>query len=140
MAGYYQPLAMISLMTDDAAGGSESNLRPFHITSLALHTANTALIIMLLYMLFGNIWAAAAAGLLFGVHPMTVEPIPWVGEQNVIGGIFRIVVACFLRSLFAQQKVDVVCRLFCDVSIGIDVEADECGLTCGDAVDGLLAA
>jgi len=88
VAGYYQPLTMISLMADYAAGGRENNLRPFHITSLALHTVNTALIIVLLYMLFGNIWAAAAAGLLFGIHPMTVEPIPWVGERKTLLAAF----------------------------------------------------
>ena len=86
--GYYQPLEMISLMADYAAGGRENNLRPFHITSLALHIANTALIIVLLYMLFGNIWAAAAAGLLFGVHPMTVEPITWLGERKTLLAAF----------------------------------------------------
>ncbi len=86
--GYYQPLAMISLMLDYAAGGRETNLRPFHTTSLAFHTANTALVIVLLYMLFGNIWAAAGAGLLFGVHPMTVEPIPWVGERKTLLAAF----------------------------------------------------
>jgi len=86
--GYYQPLAMISLMVDYAAGGRDDNLRPFHITSLAFHTANTALVIVLLYMLFGNMWAAAAAGLLFGVHPMTVEPIPWVGERKTLLAAF----------------------------------------------------
>ena len=88
VAGYYQPLAMISLMVDYAAGGRENNLRPFHITSLAFHTANTVLVILLLYMLFGNIWAAAGAGLLFGVHPMTVEPIPWVGERKTLLAAF----------------------------------------------------
>ncbi len=86
--GYYQPLAMISLMLDYAAGGRKDNLTPFHTTSLLLHTANTALIIVLLYMLFGNIWVAAAAGLLFGVHPMTVEPIPWVGERKTLLAAF----------------------------------------------------
>jgi len=88
VAGYYQPLAMISLMFDYAAGGRENNLRPFHVSSLALHTVNTALVIILLYMLFGNIWAAAAAGLLFGIHPMTVEPIPWVGERKTLLAAF----------------------------------------------------
>ena len=86
--GYYQPLAMISLMLDYAAGGRENHLRPFHVTSLALHTANTALIIVLLYVLFGNIWAAAAAGLLFGVHPMTVEPIVWVAARKTLLATF----------------------------------------------------
>jgi len=86
--GYYQPLAMISLMIDYALGGRENNLVPFHITSLALHIANTALIIVLLYLLFGQIWIAAAVGLLFGVHPMTVEPIPWVGERKTLLAAF----------------------------------------------------
>ena len=86
--GYYQPLTMISLMLDYALGGRESNLMPFHRTSLILHTANTALIIVLLYLLFGQPWIAAGAGLLFGVHPMTVEPIPWVGERKTLLAAF----------------------------------------------------
>jgi tetratricopeptide (TPR) repeat protein len=86
--GYYQPLAMISLMLDYALGGRENNLLPFHRTSLILHIANTALIIVLLYLLFGQPWIAAAVGLLFGVHPMTVEPIPWVGERKTLLAAF----------------------------------------------------
>jgi len=84
VSGYYQPLTMISLMLDYAAGGREDNLLPFHLTSLALHAANTALVIVLLYMLFGNIWVAAALGLLFGVHPLTVETIPWLSERKTL--------------------------------------------------------
>jgi len=96
VAGYYQPLAMISLMLDYALGGRENNLMPFHRTSLILHVANTALIIVLLYLLFGQtrgersrtIWVAAGVGLLFGVHPMTVEPIPWIGERKTLLAAF----------------------------------------------------
>lgn len=86
--GYYQPLAMISLMLDCAMGGSPENLAPFHRTSLALHAANSALVVVLLHMLVGNSWAAAMAGLLFAVHPMTVEPIPWVGERKTLLATF----------------------------------------------------
>ena len=82
--GYYQPLAMISLMLDTAMGGSVTELRPYHRTSLVLHVANTVLVIVLLYMLFGQPWVAALVGLLFGVHPMTVEVIPWVGERKTV--------------------------------------------------------
>jgi len=82
--GYYQSLTMISLMLDHAMGGREDDLRPFHQTSLALHVANTALVVVFLYLLFGHPWAAAMAGLLYGVHPMTVEPIPWVGERKTL--------------------------------------------------------
>jgi tetratricopeptide (TPR) repeat protein len=86
--GYYQPLAMISLMLDYSLGGRVENLLPFHRTSLALHTANTALVIVLLYLLFDEVWIAAAVGLLFGLHPMTVETIPWVGERKTLLAAF----------------------------------------------------
>jgi len=86
--GYYQPLTMISLMLDYALGGCEDNLLPFHCTSLILHVSNTALIIVLLYLLFGRIEAAAIAGLLFGVHPLTVEPVPWVSECKTLLAAF----------------------------------------------------
>jgi len=88
VGGYYQPMAMISLMLDYSLGGRENNLMPFHRTSLIFHVANTALIIVLLYLLFGQIWVAAGVGLLFGVHPMTVEPIPWVGERKTLLAAF----------------------------------------------------
>jgi tetratricopeptide (TPR) repeat protein len=131
VAGYYQPLAMISLMLDYAQGGRPDNLRPFHRTSLALHVVNTSLVIVLLYMLlsapletegvrgggdgrttaprsdhppkpplikggssdarrssYGPVWAAAMVGLLFGIHPLTVEPIPWVGERKTLLAAF----------------------------------------------------
>lgn len=88
VGGYYQPLTMISLMLDCALGGSPDNLMPFHRTSLALHAANTGLVILFLYLLFGRPWPAALAGLLFGLHPLTVEPIPWVGERKTLLAAF----------------------------------------------------
>jgi tetratricopeptide (TPR) repeat protein len=99
VTGYYQPFAMISLMLDYAMGGRENSLMPFHRTSLALHVANTAMIIVLLYLLFGQVWIAAAVGLLFGVHPMTVEPIPWVGERKTLLAAFFALwsLVCYVR-------------------------------------------
>lgn len=86
--GYYQPLSMISLMIDHALGGRSDNLFPFHRTSLILHVANTLLVITLLYLLFHQPWPAAVVGLLFGLHPLTVEPIPWVGERKTLLAAF----------------------------------------------------
>ena len=86
--GYYQPLTMISLMLDYAVAGQVDNLRVFHQTSLTLHVANTVLVIVLLYMLFRRPWVAAMVGLLFGVHPMTVETIPWIAERKTLLAAF----------------------------------------------------
>jgi len=110
VAGYYEPLTLISLMADVALGGRIDNLRPFHRTSLALHVLNTAQVIVLVYLLFGTgarvtdrvaeasrrvgtdgdspgrpwVWIAAGCGLLFGLHPLTVEPVAWVWERKTV--------------------------------------------------------
>lgn len=88
MYGYYHPLTLISLMLDVAAGGRGDYLAPFHRTNLALHVLNTALVIVLLYLLFRRPWAAALAGLLFAVHPVTVEPVAWLAERKTLLATF----------------------------------------------------
>ena len=86
--GYYLPLSMTSLMVDYAMGGRPGDLRQFHRTSLTLHVLNTLLVIALLHALFGQAVPAALAGLLFGVHPLTVEPVAWVGERKTLLAMF----------------------------------------------------
>jgi len=50
--GYYQPLAMTSLMVDCALGGRPEDFRVFHRTSLTLHVLNALLVVVLFYLLF----------------------------------------------------------------------------------------
>lgn len=82
--GYYLPLSMTSLMLDYAAGGRPDDLRVFHRTSLALHVLNAALIVLILHRLFGALIPAALAGLAFGLHPLTVEPVAWISERKTL--------------------------------------------------------
>lgn len=93
--GYYIPLSMVSLMLDDAMGGRPDDLRAFHRTSLTLHVLNTMLIVLLLYGLFGATIPAALAGLMFGLHPLTVEPTAWVTERKTLLSTF-FALACIL--------------------------------------------
>ena len=88
ITGYYQPLSIISVMLDYAAGANAKNFVPFHRTNLILHVLNTALLIVLLYIIFGQPLPAAMAGLLFGVHPLTVEPIAWITERKTLLAMF----------------------------------------------------
>lgn len=103
IGGYYQPMAMISLMIDYALGGRIDHLTPFHATSLILHVANTLLIITLLYLLFGQPWPAAIVGILFAVHPLTVEPIPWVGERKTLLAAFFSLLALIAYVRYARS-------------------------------------
>ncbi len=84
VAGYYQPLTMLSLMLDAAAGGRPDHVLPFHRTNLILHVLNTVLVVVLLIALFDEPFTAALVGLLFGVHPLTVEPVTWMGERKTL--------------------------------------------------------
>ena len=102
VGGYYQPLTMVSLMLDYALGGREDNLLPFHRTALAFHLANTALVIVLLYLLFRNIRIAAAVGLLFGVHPMTVESVAWLCDRKTLLAAFFAFWSLLFYVLFAR--------------------------------------
>lgn len=86
--GYYQPLNMISLMVDAAFRASPDDIRPFRRTSLLLHAANTLLLALLLYRLVGSLPAALAIGLLFGTHPLTIEPLAWLGEHKTLLSTF----------------------------------------------------
>jgi len=82
--GYYQPLTMVSLMLDRVLSGPHESLRAYHCTSLALHVANTALVAILLYLLFGEAVVAAGVALLFGLHPITVESVCWIAERKTV--------------------------------------------------------
>ncbi|MEO6436382.1 MAG: tetratricopeptide repeat protein, partial [Tepidisphaeraceae bacterium] len=82
--GYYEPLTLHSLMLDVLQGGRGDNLRPFHRTSLILHLLNTLLVMLLLESLCRRPIIAALVGLLFAVHPLTVEPLAWVWERKTL--------------------------------------------------------
>ena len=82
VSGYYIPLAMTSLMVDNALGGRPNDLYAYHRTALILHVLNTGLVVLLLHLLFGRPWPAAVAGLLFGLHPLNVEAVAWVGPRR----------------------------------------------------------
>jgi len=120
--GYYQPLAMISLMLDYAAGGRPDDLRPFHRTSLALHVVNTLLLMALLYMLFGKPWIAAGGALLFGVHPMTVESIAWVSERKTLLAAF-FVFGCLIAYVRYTRRCDWKSYVACAVLYALSLMA-----------------
>ena len=104
--GYYQPLTMISLMLDSAVGGRADILLPFHRTSLLLHMLNTMLVVVFLYGLWPRPAAAAAAGLLFGLHPMCVEPIAWVSDRKTILAAFFVLscLAFYVRYTKSRRR------------------------------------
>lgn len=116
--GYYQPLTMISLMLDYALGGRPTDLYVFHRTSLILHGANAALMVVLLYLLFGHVWMAAAVGLLFGMHPITVESVAWIAERKtVLTTLFSLL--CIILYVCSVQRRDARFRVGCCMAFAL---------------------
>lgn len=100
--GYYQPLAMISLMLDYARGGRTNNLRPFHVTSVLIHVASTLLVFALILQLVGQPWIAAALSLVFGVHPLAIESIPWIAERKTLLATFFALLSLLIYIRYAR--------------------------------------
>jgi protein O-mannosyl-transferase len=107
VAGYYQPLAMISLMVDYALGGRPDDYRVFHVTSLALHASCAGLVVVFMFSLFGNAWAACVVGLLFGLHPGAVESVAWVSDRKTVLASFFALgsLVCYVRYAHASATV-----------------------------------
>lgn len=122
-AGNWYPLTLISHAIDYALWG----LNPLghHLSNIVLHAANTFIVVLLLMKLLdmsnclnftstgvavesiharnrnnlAGLIAAGVAGLLFGLHPLHVEPVAWVsGRKDLLCGLF------FLLSIMAYSN------------------------------------
>jgi len=103
--GYYQPVTMISLMLDAAVGGSRDDFTAFHRTNLALHLLNVLLAGLVVFAVFGNAVAAVLATLLFGLHPVAVEPLAWLSERKTLLATFFAWLAVWLYLVNAGHRV-----------------------------------
>ena len=114
LMGHYIPFAWLTLSANYAAGGL--NPWSYHLLNLLLHSANA----LLFYLVAGRllaaaahggsqenrreapiVWSAAAAALIFAVHPLRVESVAWVTERrDVLSGFFFLLsVLAYLRSV-----------------------------------------
>lgn len=86
---YYQPLTWLTHFLDYQLWG----LWPVghHSTSVLFHGLNSALVVMLAWLIFETVpevtpgnraVMAFGVGLLFGIHPLQVEPVAWVSERK----------------------------------------------------------
>ncbi len=101
LTGYTHPIALTSLMLDCALGGTANDLTAFHRTNLALHVVTCLCLMGVCVLLFGRVWPAALAALLFGLHPLMVEPLAWLGQRKALlaGTFSAICLLCYVLSV-----------------------------------------
>ncbi len=77
---YWRPLSWLSHMMDVEVFG----LRPggHHFTSVLIHAANAALLVLALHRLIRRFLPTLLAAALFAWHPLHVESVAWVGERK----------------------------------------------------------
>lgn len=94
--GNWHPLTWLSHLTDVTLFGQDAGKH--HLVNLALHTASTVALFLLLTRLTGRRWPSWAVAALFGVHPLHVESVAWVAERkDVLSGLlFMLVIAAYL--------------------------------------------
>ncbi len=79
---YFHPLTWLSLMLDHELFG----LAPwgYHLVNLVLHAVAAALLLLAFALATGRPRPSAAAALLWGIHPLTVEGVAWVAERKTV--------------------------------------------------------
>jgi tetratricopeptide (TPR) repeat protein len=96
-AANWHPLTWISHMVDVQLFGLERGPGDsflhgpggHHLVSVLLHTANSLLLLLLIYRMTGDFWPSALTAALFALHPLRVESVAWVSERkDVLSGLF----------------------------------------------------
>ncbi len=100
-AGFWHPLTWLSLMLDRQLFG----LRPFgfHLTAVLLHAASTGLLFVLFRRMTGATWRSAFVALLFGLHPLHVEPVAWVADRKDVLSAFFGILSLLFYVRYAQK-------------------------------------
>ena len=85
--GNYAPLVLISYAVDFAVWGE--NAFGYHLTNFLLHLLNVSLVFVWMRKLTGSNLSAMFVALLFGIHPMHLEPIAWIsGRKDLLYALF----------------------------------------------------
>ncbi|HAT71391.1 MAG TPA: hypothetical protein DCS63_01065 [Elusimicrobia bacterium] len=110
--GYYHPLTTLTYKLEFSIFGTSP--LSYHITNLVLHLINCASVFYLVAALGARRRVAFLAALLFGLHPVHVEPVAWAsGRKELLWGFFSIWTLIFyLRYSGAGSRKHYACSLF----------------------------
>jgi tetratricopeptide (TPR) repeat protein len=118
----------------DASIGHPVSLAPtaFHVTSVALHLANTSLCFSLARRLTGRTRAALLCSLLFALHPLQVESVAWISELRGLtsAGFALLALNAFVssrqtseqgraRQMVAASTLLMICAMLCKPSAAV---------------------
>jgi tetratricopeptide (TPR) repeat protein len=103
-AANWHPVTWLSHMLDCGLFGL--NPGPQHFVNVLFHSANTALLFLLVWRLTRRWWPAALVAALFGWHPLRVESVAWIAERKDVLSLFFALLAlhCYAQYAAEAQK------------------------------------
>jgi tetratricopeptide (TPR) repeat protein len=101
-AANWHPLTWLSHMTDCELFGL--NPAAHHFVNALFHSANAALLFILLLRLTGKIWPSALVAALFAWHPLHVESVVWISERKDVLSTFFALLALLSYAKFAKEN------------------------------------
>ncbi len=106
--GHYQPLSWLTFGLDYAIWGFSAF--GIHLTSLLLHCAAALVVYFIGLRLLKDRLGAAAAALLFSLHPLRVESVVWAAERRdpLSGLFFLLTLLCWLDG---RKRAALLCAL-----------------------------
>jgi len=100
--GYWHPLAWISHMTDVSLFGM--NAGGHHLTSLALHVINSALLLLVLARATRQLGPSTFVAALFAIHPLHVESVAWVASRKDVLSTLFWMLTCLTYVWYAERR------------------------------------
>ena len=76
----WHPLTWIAHMIDVELFGDD--LGKHHLSSVVLHAASAAMLLLLLAGATGALWRSAVVATVFALHPLRVESVAWLSERK----------------------------------------------------------
>jgi len=105
-------LAEVATVTVDPVTGTRLNPYVFHTANVLLHIGSSLLVFHILRQLGFTLQSACAAALLFGLHPVQVEPVGWLSGLKDALYVFLSLAAIGQYLTFSRPRFWIATALF----------------------------
>lgn len=104
-APYYRPVFLLWLLGNYSLFGYAT--AGWHLSVVFLHVLVTLLVYFVARRVLSEWWMAAAAALLFGLHPVHIEAVDWVSgaSEPIMAAPFLAAVLCYIQASRAPRSV-----------------------------------
>jgi len=100
---YYRPVVSLTYFLNYHLG---KTIQDYHLFNLGVHTLNTILLYLLIFLLFKNIPLSIFTSLFFAAHPLHVSSVVWMsGRTDLIACIFFLLTAILFFKAKEQKKL-----------------------------------